>query len=597
MPNYSFIVDATYDPRSYEEIAAPIRGAAAYHQALQDKYDELKLTTQMYDALIPKDDPEYALARQYYDTYLAKLNEGADALMNGAWGQRDTLSGVRDSFGRYMMPVQKAWEKRDLEQKEQRELRAKNPLLEFSRDAYKSGLDTYINNLSGGYERVDPVVLTGMVSTAASMFAKELRDHPDGPLALEIKKTDPEGFLAITSGQGLRPEQVLNWMKVPALYSIMKRTLNSVGMDMDENGLGVDNGVWTADATNRVINKMYTGLASGVGGETLQLKEDPEYAARLAMMSKMAQAGGPDMSAYFLPNDSHWNLDDSLTDGSELDRLQNTGAWLGLLYDKDTNTFSVDDGTSISSALGRRLDSLQAKVSETIPFRRSTTEILEDVAKDNGWTFKEMPGMIYKDIFNTPGALTKKDGKPVTREELAKALSAQAQKSVGSYHSLQDISLTDYNAGFKGLKAYKFSKLMKDGSYKKDADHPVSLNGVLSDKDASISVGLDMTPKSEGLTIRVSKGDKFEYYNVSADSINNSGIKSAVKKAVEAARVLNAMKKQMGLSDEEWSNMFKNNMATYEMGVLQMNYVEAVKALQNAIGSGNSVSNVNVNNT
>jgi hypothetical protein len=138
---------------------------------------------------------------------------------------------------------------------------------------------------------------------------------------------------------------------------------------------------------------------------------------------------------------------------------------------------------------------------------------------------------------------------------------------------------------------------MKDGSYKKDAAHPVSLNGVLSDKDASISVGHDMTPKSEGLTIRVSKGDKFEYYNVSADSINNSGIKSAVKKAVEAARVLNAMKKQMGLSDEEWSNMFKNNMATYEMGVLQMNYVEAVKALQNAIGSGNSVSNVNVNNT
>lgn len=592
MPNYSFVVNATYDPLTFEEIErVPLR-AAAFHSALQDKYDEAKMTTQMYDMLIPKDDPEYARSRAALDEYLNALNSGADALMNnGAWGQRDVLSGVRDIYGKRMMPVINAWTKRDEQEKEQRALLAKNPLLKFSRRASATGLDSYLDNPYLSYEQMDPSVAANMVNTMVKSLQARLNSDENFKNSLISQGVDP-ATIAHIQQFGLTPDMIPQWRDNSVLRNIMGTALRAQGMDLDEKGYGKATDVWDAPTTESVIPALETALWGAVGPSKAQFDADPTYMAQLKAATTAASGSGTGANGAYtgpwLPNDHSLTVGDSLTDGSELDKLQNAAAMLGIRYDKDTNKFTYDPHTFSGG-----IDALQGRFSNAIPWRRSADEIFTEVAEANGWTYTSVPGS------GAAGMFTDK-GKPVSKERIAQALEKQAEKSIGRYHTLQDISLSDYNNAFKGMPVFHVQKINKDGSYYTDEKKKTTISAVLADKDVDgIQVGVSSTVTNNGIMLIVSKGGKQEHYFIKTDSIRDGNVKAAVEAVNRASQKRDGLMKQMGITSDEWYMLVNQAYQAQQPSDIlnaQLEYRNAVRALQGAIGGSNSIATLSLGN-
>jgi len=590
MPNYSLVVDATYDPMTYQEISAPVKESAAFHQALQDKYDEMRMSSELYGAYIP-DDEENAEARRRFNAYMDWLNKGTDTLMrNGAWGQRDLFSNVRASYARDMMPVQAAYKLRKDEATAQQTALAKNPLLEFSHDAQSSGLDYYLNHPEGGYKIVDPTTVTGIVAAKAKSFLSQLRGNPDQAIRLEKTMGLPEGYLSSIVQYGLSADDIMNWRSNPVLRGIMSEALGAYGMGIDDNGFGVGNNTWSQSATDRVIAAAASGFAAGAGKDDVSIIPDQFAMQAMKNAAKGAGSGSGSGNGYDAPwvrNDHTWTVGDSLTNGTELDKLQNAAAMLGITYDKDTNTFTYNPHT-----LSGGIDALQGRFSNMIPFRRSADEIFEEIAAANGWTYTPAYGHSAAGMFT-------KNGKPVPKTEVATALGKQAENAIGRYHSVQDVSLNDYNQSLKGTKVYPVSKINKDGTYYTDDKKATSIGAVLADKDAgSVQIGVSSTASNNGLMLKVTKDNKEQHYFIKTESISDGSIKSAIQAVNRAAANRERIMKQKGITSDEFYRLAEdayNYQTPNEELNAQLAYRNAVLALQEAIGGTNTISTTNLN--
>lgn len=581
MPNYSLVAGVTYDPLTYQEIAVPVKEAADYHQALQDKYDELNMTTQMYDRLIDEDDE---VARPMFNAFMNNLNTAADALTKGGgWGQRDVFSNLRGSYSRNMMPIQIGFNTRKAEATEQ----AKHPELKYSRDAGTTKLGWYVQNPNGGFKVANPATMTAQVATMAKAYLNQLRQNPNGEAAIQLKAMGVDDSMLETIIQyGLPADAIANWRNIPALKAIMSTVLKANGMNMDDNGFGVANETWDANTTNELIEAMSTGLAAGAGQDKVSIQQNPVYAAEMAAARAAAGKKSSDSDSvidYGRPNDHSFTIDDSLTDKGEMDKLINSAAMNGLIYDKDKNEFRYDPNAPASSVIGRGIDAFQGRVSEMIPFRRSNGEIMQEIAQENGWKFIDINGF---------QVIQDKNGKTVRESELAKAYTNKIRNVIGSYHTVQDISLTDYNSAFKSQKIYSIDKINKNGSYGTDTDNPTTIASILNDKDAdAVQAGVSMTPTNKGLMLVVTKGGKKKYYFIKMEDISDPNLRANLERLSSMATARDNEMRRRGLSSSEYYSLLPSDQS---LQGLEYDYNTALLGVQGSIGSSNSVSNINL---
>lgn len=589
MPNYSLIVDATYDPMTYQEIAAPVKESAAFHQALQDKYDEMRMSSELYGAYIP-DDEENAEARRRFNAYMDWLNKGTDTLMrNGAWGQRDLFSNVRASYARDMMPVQAAYKLRKDEATAQQTALAKNPLLEFSHDAQTSGLDYYLNHPEGGYKIVDPTTVTGIVAAKAKSFLTQLRDNPDQAIRLEQTMGLPEGYLASIIKYGLSADDIMNWRSNPVLRGIMSEALGAYGMGIDDNGYGVGNDTWSQSATDRVISAAASGFAAGAGKDEVSIIPDQFAMQALKNSAKGSGSGSGSGTGYDGPwvrNDHTWTVGDSLTNGSEMSKMDNAAALLDYIWDDKTQKYTYKPKQSVSEFLG---DYIPGLLSEMTPGRSAST-IVSEIAAEQGWVRGQGGNGWYHD---------KERKRKVTNAEFGEALTNKRNNLAGSYHSVQDVSLNDYNQSLKGTKVYPVTKINKDGTYYTDDKKATSIGAVLADKDAgSVQIGVSSTASNNGLMLKVTKDNKEQHYFIKTESISDGSIKSAIQAVNRAAANRERIMKQKGITSDEFYRLAEdayNYQTPNEELNAQLTYRNAVLALQEAIGGTNTISTTNLN--
>lgn len=580
MPNYSLVIDATYDPLTYQEISAPIKEAAAYHQALQDSYDKMQLASAMYAPYV-KDDP---VAKEMYDRYMGRLNSAADLLSNrGAWGQRDMLSQARESYGNDMMPIELGFKKRESEAQIQAQGRLKG--LEFSRDARTSPISYYFDHPEGGYEIADPAVLTNMVASQAKAYANELRNMSPEQQAIFAQKTGlPDYLIATVVEKGLPPEMIVNWRDYDFMRAIMRTALGSKGMTMDDNGFGVGNDTWDKDVTDRLINAMATGFAAGAGGDTVQIMQDAEWAWQADMAKQQAalaaKAGdGSDVFGYGSPNDHSVTIDDSLTNGDELNKLINAGALLDLQWDEDKHEFVHNHKFSAKNYLG---DYIPGLISEMTPGRSAST-IMGEIAKEYDWYRNPKTGEYYKD---------RNYKVKVTDDDKAKAFTQKARNAIGAYHTLQDVSLTGYNDAFKSGTVYPVSKINKNGTYNINTDDKKTISSVLDDKDTqSVQVTVSSTATNNGLMLIATKGGKKQYYFIKTDDIQDPNLQASIRALNEASAAREQTMKAYGWDSATWYSMARSNQVIQN---IQGRYENAVNALQHSIGGSNSVSATSV---
>lgn len=605
MPNYSLVAGVTYDPLTYQEIAVPVKEAAAYHQALQDKYDELNMTTQMYDRLIDEDDE---VARPMFNAFMNNLNTAADALTKGGgWGQRDVFSNLRGSYSKNMMPIQIGFNTRKAEAAEQ----AKHPELKYSRDAGTTKLGWYVQNPNGGFKVANPATMTAQVATMAKAYLNQLRQNPNGEAAVQLKSMGVDDSMLETIIQyGLPADAIANWRNIPALKAIMSTVLKANGMNMDDNGFGVANETWDANTTNELIEAMSTGLAAGAGQDKVSIQQNPVYAAeQAALRAAASRAGnGTDSISYGRSNDHSWSLDDRFTDKDAVDKSRRVAGALGFTVDDNNNVISPN-GVLKSSRYGITItdnngyirsmkDILKEEESRGLlpglvsaaarnPYTAPITALalsnpsfaasvdgkngideIRRIADSAGWRYDTNTGYYYV------------GNRRATKEDLRAAAQNDIASNTAAYHMNQDITLSSgYNDSFKAQKVYPVKGIGSSKKYKLDYDSPTTIGDILKDKDASVRVASSMVTNKDGIMLEVAKNGTLNYYFINLQDIRDGNIKSAIEDLQKAAKT---------------RANFANG-SEYDRRLAEELYNNYVIQLQNSIGGSNTVSAINVN--
>jgi hypothetical protein len=597
MPNYSLVIDATYDPLTLQEIATPINEAAAYHQSLQDSYDKMQLASAMYAPYV-KDDP---VAKEMFDRYMSNLQSGADVLMNnGAWGQRDTLSRVRKSYGDDMLPIELGYKKREAEAQIQQQGKLKG--LEFSRDARTSPISYYFDHPEGGYEIADPAVLTNMVATQMKAYAEQLRSlNPEQQAIFAAQTGLPESMIATVAQYGIPAEAAINWRNYDFMRAIMRTALGSKGLTMDDNGYGVANDTWSKESTDRLINSMSSGFAAGAGKDVVNITQDPEYMYRKQAEIKQMEAGSIDAAQGFQFNQVPGMSYSTINDPTILKENRNATEAIekkyaayfnyghiknpdGSLSDKDLfymssgKTRMPESGyqfvsTSSSSTFGGHL--LMSKNSfmneankryrsmDKTKMNYAEGEILSPSYQWNKFVqdMTAIPGVTY----DAQGGVLRVNGQPATLEAIEDRLNDWHNSQLPSRHHMMSTTMDkgNLNGNFRGLSGYRVQTFDKNGNYKKEKGSvfdkdikPVSMSNVIANAE-DVHVSFDTYRGKEGIMVQaVDKDNKTTLYHIPWNEIPEvSTVRMNFSGYVDAERALKRAQRQYKLSDAEVQNI------------------------------------------
>ena len=527
MPNYSFVVDATYDPMTYAEISAPVKESAQFHNSLMDKYDEMRMNSEYFDRYIGEADTK---TRAMYDAYMKDLNNAVDVLMqHGAWGQRNTLSNARQSYSRNMMPIQLGYQKRAQEAAAQQQAKAKNPLLEFSHDATSSGLDWYLDNPNGGFQTIDPVVTAASVGQIAKSFAKMYKENPEGFYTTIRSLGVDSGFIeSIQQKGGWNPEDILNYRKDPIMRAIMNTVLKGQGMaGFDDKGNPIGNEMWDAATVQRVGDFASQGLAEGVGGQVVTAQVDPYEMAYAKAAASGSESGGAGIGAGGI-NESIIDMQGLPTNSKEAARVKGIAQNFGF--------FVGDDGTvSQNEKQGQDVKDFfkNGKL-------KSRDEYIRTAHRYGLFDGDDHRGAVYDRYMASLRTLGIDPSKPVTKGMIQNALSQSYRNAMGTGYGMIGLNMDvkDLSNNIKNN-----SKLLRVSEPSASGKFGLAQKGHSSVKDLikaseDIEVTISISPGNEGIMFHTLKDGKDEYYLIKTGDITDRAIRTKLQSLTRAAQQL-----------------------------------------------------------
>ena len=279
MSNYSLVVNSTFQPFTYQELAAPLDRQELYHERIADEYDKLSSQADVLEAMGANDRDKNSGTYARYKSYSDKLRQEADNLYRFGLNteSRQRLSDLRRMYNTQIVPIQNAWNKRDEEQKMQINARLQHPELRFTRDAMNTSLDEYIKNPQGGFGVVNLNNIAAQMSEAAKNLAKQYRSG---------RTENIDGYTKnFITENGLDPKLIADWQRdptvSPTLTNMMQQVLQANGLNSDDF-LNSPNG---ASILQEATGAAQRGAWSAVGDSKSQVIED--YGKRLdAQMQK-----------------------------------------------------------------------------------------------------------------------------------------------------------------------------------------------------------------------------------------------------------------------------------------------------------------------
>lgn len=518
MPNYSFVVDATYDPMTYAEISAPVRESAQLHTDLMDKYDEMRMNSELFDRYIGDADVK---TRAMFNKYMSDLNNATDTLMqHGAWGQRNTLSSARQSYSRNMMPIQLGYQKRAQEAAAQQQAKAKNPLLEFSHDATNSGLDWYLDNPNGGFQTIDPVVTAASVGQIAKSFAKMYKENPEGFYTTIRSLGVDSGFIeSIQQKGGWNPEDILNYRKDPIMRAIMNTVLKGQGMaGFDDNGNPVGNEMWDAATVQRVGDFASQGLAEGVGGQVVTAQADPYEMAYAKAAAKDGSAGGTGVGSV---NESIIDMQGLPTDTKEAERVRGIAQNFGFIVGEDGSVTSAKVPSDMF-VNGR----LKTKDEFVKTSRRGFLVSDDRLRSSYDRYIKEL-----KSIGLDPS-------KTITQDMVKDAVVSGYRNSMGTGYGMigLNMDIKDLTNNIKNnSRVFRVASPKADGTFNLVQKGHSSVKSLI-DASEDVEVTVSTSRGNEGLMFHITDDNKDEYYLIKAGDITDRAVKSKLQALARAAQ-------------------------------------------------------------
>jgi hypothetical protein len=196
MANYSLTVNSTFQPFTYQELAAPLDRQELYHEKLAEEYDKLSAQADVLEAMGANERDKNSGTYVKYKAYSDALRKEADNLYQFGLNteSRQRLTDLRRRYNTEIVPIQNAWNKREQESADQMKAQLANPSLMFTRDARTSTLDDYIKNPTGGYGVINGANISAQMASmaknlASPEFTSFLMNHTDSVFILEDCET------------------------------------------------------------------------------------------------------------------------------------------------------------------------------------------------------------------------------------------------------------------------------------------------------------------------------------------------------------------------------------------------------------------------
>ena len=224
MANYSLVVDSTFRPFTYQELAAPLDRAELYHEKLAEEYDKLSTQADVLEAMGHNESDKNSGAYSRYKAYSDALRKEADALYKFGLNteSRQRLTDLRRRYNTDIVPIQNAWSKREKEADDQMKAQLQNPSLMFTRDARTTTLDDYVRNPTGGYGVINGANITAQMAGMAKNLAKQVRSG-------NRQNIDAYTYNYIEK-YGLDENLIRNWQDSPTLSAMYKQVMESNGV-------------------------------------------------------------------------------------------------------------------------------------------------------------------------------------------------------------------------------------------------------------------------------------------------------------------------------------------------------------------------------
>lgn len=148
MPNFGLVVDASYDPISYEQYIAPFKEYMTMYDKVADQYDALEIEANKWEKLAQESGSENSYKQ--YTTYAKELRQAAqDLAENGLTNTtRSTLSNLRNKYASIILPIEEKYNYRQKLIEEQRKANSTGDI-QWTTDYANTGLDNL--NLNSSY--------------------------------------------------------------------------------------------------------------------------------------------------------------------------------------------------------------------------------------------------------------------------------------------------------------------------------------------------------------------------------------------------------------------------------------------------------------
>ena len=228
MPNYSLVVNSTYNPLSYAELLAPVQQQAEYQNKLETDYANLSAKAYQLKALANR-----AQDRESYETYMQWANEldtKAEQLSKYGLQGNDLGSylGLYRQYNQNIAPIIEAQARRQQLIDNYIQNKANNSNLLVKNDARNLSLQDIMNGVTPEY--YNGTLLTQQAAQAASVLANKI--------SKETISKGPYGFIKFAQEYGVSPESVSAFVNnpnssdaQPLLKAIYDNVMKSSGID------------------------------------------------------------------------------------------------------------------------------------------------------------------------------------------------------------------------------------------------------------------------------------------------------------------------------------------------------------------------------
>jgi len=306
--NYDFVIDASYQPFSFQEMLQPFVMYKDAYEKDEAAYIDLQKNADKFKYL-SRTLPEGSKARQIYEGYANQLSNDAKDFMSNGKSMSNARS-LLDLKRRYQGEIGRLYDIDSIRRnqiKEQNDLRLKDPTRLFSRRADMTSFDDYLDNPDLGYESYSGAMLAQQVGTAASAIAKSLRDYGNGKPLDGFTKTwlQQHGYTAAEVAQAIQNPAS---DKTGVLNSIVEQAVQSSKIPewadaatLKQAYAYASQGLWNAVGQTQV--SQYTDEAAKLAAqEASQMRmadynhnlrmAEQEQAAKIAQQQLQQQGGG-----------------------------------------------------------------------------------------------------------------------------------------------------------------------------------------------------------------------------------------------------------------------------------------------------------------